>query len=98
MKIPLKPINKSVIIRELEKKETTKEGIILPDSRPEEIVEAGMIVAVAKDCKHVKVGDTVYYNKYNPQDLKIEVDGKEIILFVAPEKDIMAIYGIQEKG
>jgi len=94
MKIPLRPINGTVIIRELEKKETTVGGLILPEHDPEEIVEAGMIVAVAEDCKYVKVGDTVYYNKYNPQDLKIEVDGKEIILFVAPERDIMAIYDV----
>ena len=73
--------------------------MILPDSEAEEVVEAGKVVAVAEDCENgIKVGDTVYYCKYNPQDLKLEVDGKEITLFVAPEKDIMAVHAIQEKG
>ena len=99
MKIPLKPINRTVIIRELDKKETTVSGLILPDHEADEVVEAGLIVAIAKDCKNdIKVGDIVYYNKYNPQDLKIKLDGKEIILFVAPEKDIMAIMIYKKHG
>ncbi len=93
MKIPLRPINKTVIIRELKQKETTKGGLILPEHDVEEVVEAGKIVAMADDCENdIKVGDVVYYCKYNPQDLKVTVKGKEIILFVAPEKDIMAVY------
>lgn len=91
MNVPLRPINKTVIIRELKRREKTMSGLILPDHETEEVVEAGKIVAVAEDCEYVKTGDIVYYVKYNPQDLKIEIDGKEITLFVTPEKDIMAI-------
>lgn len=92
MNVPLKPINKSIIIRELKQKETTKSGLVLPPHDVEEIVEAGKVVAVAEDCKNdINVGDVVYYCKYNPQDLKLEVDGKDIVLFVAHENDIMAI-------
>ncbi len=98
MKIPLRPINKTVIIKELEKEQQTPGGIILlPDADVEEVVEAGEVVAVAKDIENdIKVGDIVYYCKYNPQDLKLKVDGKEITLFVAPEKDIMGVYGAQK--
>ncbi|MCL6098607.1 MAG: co-chaperone GroES [Bacteroidetes bacterium] len=91
----IKPLADRVIVKPKEAEETTKGGIILPDTAKEKPVE-GTIVAVGAgkvtdDGKTVamslKVGDVVLYGKYSGTEVKI--DGEEYLIM--RESDI---YGI----
>ncbi len=76
--------------------EVTKSGIVLPDTVDKERPEQGEVVAVGEgklldDGKRapmsVKVGDTVMFKKYSPDEIK--VDGEDLL--VISESDILAI-------
>lgn len=91
----IKPLADRVIVKPKEAEETTKGGIILPDTAKEKPIE-GVVVAVGdgritEDGKlismNVKVGDTVLYGKYSGTEVKI--DGDEYLIM--RESDI---YGI----
>jgi len=78
----IKPLGDRVIVRPKEAEETTKGGIILPDTAKEKPVE-GTIVAIGEgktteDGKliklTVKVGDIILYGKYSGTEIKIEGD------------------------
>ncbi|MEW6506916.1 MAG: co-chaperone GroES [Bacteroidota bacterium] len=91
----IQPLQDRVIVKPKEAEETTKGGIILPDTAKEKPIE-GTVVAVGEgkvtdDGKvvklAVKVGDTVLYGKYSGTEVKIE--GEEYLIM--RESDI---YGI----
>jgi chaperonin GroES len=91
----IKPLGDRVIVRPKEAEETTKGGIILPDTAKEKPVE-GTIVAIGEgktteDGKliklTVKVGDTILYGKYSGTEVKI--DGDEYLIM--RESDIFGI-------
>jgi chaperonin GroES len=94
-KINLKPLADRVIIKPMEAEETTKGGIILPDTAKEKPIE-GTVVAVGpgkvndegKTTKpEVKEGDKVLYGKYSGTE--VTVDGEEYLIM--RESDIFAI-------
>lgn len=90
----LRPLADRVLLQSLEAEETTKSGIILPESAKEKPQEA-KVVAVGEgkieDGKRlpllVKVGDVVIYSKYAGDEVKI--DGEEYTLI--EEEKILAI-------
>lgn len=91
----IQPLQDRVIVKPKEAEETTKGGIILPDTAKEKPIE-GTIVAVGEGKTTddgrlvkltVKVGDTVLYGKYSGTEVKIE--GEEYLIM--RESDI---YGI----
>ena len=91
----IKPLGDRVIVRPKEAEETTKGGIILPDTAKEKPVE-GTIVTIGEgktteDGKliklTVKVGDTILYGKYSGTEVKI--DGDEYLIM--RESDIFGI-------
>ncbi|HOB91730.1 MAG: co-chaperone GroES [Bacillota bacterium] len=90
----IKPLADRVVVKPIEREETTKGGIVIPDTakdRPQE----GEVVAVGpgkyEDGKRVpmevKVGDRVIFAKYGGTEIKI--DGEEYL--VLRESDILAI-------
>ena len=96
-KINLKPLEDRVIVKPSEAEETTKGGIILPDTAKEKPIE-GTVVAIgpgktADDGKlvkpEVKVGDKVLYGKYSGTEVTVE--GEEYLIM--RESDIFAIIG-----
>jgi chaperonin GroES len=91
----IKPLGDRVIVKAKEAEETTKGGIILPDTAKEKPIE-GTIVAVGAGkvteegklvAMSVKVGDIVLYGKYSGTEIKI--DGEEYLIM--RESDV---YGI----
>ena len=91
----IKPLGDRVIVQPMAAEETTKGGIILPDTAKEKPIE-GTIVAVGpgrvtdegKEIKmSVKAGDKVLYGKYSGTEVNIE--GNEYLIM--RESDI---YGI----
>lgn len=92
----IKPIYDKVLVKAINKDEVTKSGIVLPDTVDKERPEKGEVVAVGdgkvlengqKSPMLVKVGDTVLFKKYSPDEIK--VDGVDYL--VIREEDIMAI-------
>ena len=92
----IKPLGDRVLVEPLDREETTKSGIVLPDTAKEKPQE-GTIVSVGsgrvddKGQKHaleVKAGNKVLYGKYAGTEIKIE--GKEYLIL--SEKDILAIF------
>ena len=91
----IRPLHDRVIVKRVEEEETTKGGIIIPDTAKEKPVE-GKVVAVgdgkvADDGKkiplEVKAGDKVLFGKYAGTEIQIE--GEEHIIM--REDDIIAI-------
>lgn len=94
-KFKIQPLQDRVIVKPKEAEETTKGGIILPDTAKEKPIE-GTIVAVGegKVAENgtvtkltVKVGDVVLYGKYSGTEIKVE--GEDYLIM--RESDI---YGI----
>lgn len=93
----IKPLADRVIVKPNAAEETTKGGIILPDTAKEKPIE-GTIIAVGagrvtEDGKsvpmNVKVNDKVLYGKYSGTEIKIE--GEEYLIM--RESDIYGIVG-----
>ncbi len=92
----IKPLNDHIIIKPLEEKETTKGGIILPETVDKEKPERGEVLAVgpgkllengSRAALSVKIGDRVMFKKYGPDEIR--VDDQELL--VIKEEDIIAI-------
>ena len=91
----LRPMGDRVVIKPAEREETTKTGIVLPDTSKEKPQRGEVIAAgpgrVADDGKRidleVKVGDTVLFAKYAGTEFKLEDDE----LLILSEKDILAV-------
>ena len=91
----IRPLHDRVIVKRIDEEETTKGGIIIPDTAKEKPSE-GKIVAVGKgkvlengevQALEVKKGDKVLFGKYAGTEIKIE--GVEHLIM--REDDIIAI-------
>ncbi len=94
-KINYQPLGDRVIVEPQSPEQTTKSGIVLPDTAKEK-PQTGVVLAVgpgktSEEGKtipvNVKEGDTVIYAKYGGTELKVE--GKEYLII--RESDILAI-------
>jgi chaperonin GroES len=92
----LRPLADRLIIAAGKKEEVTASGLVLPDTASKERPEQGEVIAVGpgrldEDGERmpmsVKVGDTVVFKKYAPDE--VEVDGKEYL--VISESDVLAV-------
>ena len=96
-----KPLSNRVFIEPLEEEKTTKSGIVLPypaekKKHEKEKRVRGKILATGPGKLNekgervpmsVKIGDTVLFKKYGPDE--IEIEGKKYL--VGDEEDILAI-------
>ncbi len=91
----LEPLHDRIIIKPSQPDETTKGGIIIPDTAKEKPMQ-GEIVAVGQgkvgdDGKviplQVKAGDKVLYGKYSGTE--VSVDGEDMLIM--RESDVFAI-------
>jgi chaperonin GroES len=86
----MKPINDRVVIKPASAEETTKGGIIIPDTAKEK-PQRGEVVAVGpgKDGNAMTVskGDTVLYGKYAGQEINYE----GVDYLIMREDDILII-------
>ena len=92
----LKPVSDHIILKAVEKEKTTASGIIIPETADKERPEKGEVIAVGpgkilengdRQQIEIKVGDTVIFKKYAPDEVKI--DGEEYL--VIRESDVVAI-------
>jgi chaperonin GroES len=91
----LRPLGDRVVIKPSAREETTKSGIVLPDTAKEKPQEGTILAAgpgrILDDGKReamdVKKGDKVLYAKYAGTEFKIEGDD----LLIVSQKDILAV-------
>ncbi len=92
----LRPLGDRVVVKPLSQDEVTKSGIIMPATVDKERPERGEIIAIGPGKlldngsfapMGVKVGDTVVFKKYSPDEVKID----NIEYLVISESDIMAV-------
>ncbi|MBT4350003.1 co-chaperone GroES [bacterium] len=72
----LKPLGDRVVVKALPKKETTKSGIILPDTVNEKNKQEGEIIAIGTGEKVIalklSVGQKVVFSEYGGSEIKVE--------------------------
>jgi len=91
----IRPLQDRVIVKRVEEEETTKGGIIIPDTAKEKPIEGKVTAAgkgkVREDGKvqplDVKKGDRVLFGKYAGTEVKIE--GEEHLIM--REDDILGV-------
>ena len=91
----IKPLQDRIIVKRLEGEDTTKGGIIIPDTAQEKPSE-GLVVAVGKGKVlengkqiplDVKKNDRILFGKYSGTDVKI--DGEEYLIM--REDDVLGV-------
>lgn len=92
----LKPLSNNIILEAAEEEKTTKSGIVLPETAEKEKPTKAKVIAVGDGRLNekgeripvsVKVGDTVLFKKYGPDE--VELEGKKYL--IAEEADILAV-------
>jgi chaperonin GroES len=93
----LRPLGDRVVLKPVEREETTKSGIVLPDTAKEKPQE-GIVEAVGtgrildngtKVANELKVGDKVLYAKYAGNEFKLD----DVEYLIISEKDVLAVVG-----
>ena len=91
----LRPLSDRVVIQPSPHEETTKSGIVIPDTAKEKPQE-GKVLAVGpgrflddgkREQMDLKRGDTVLYAKYAGSEFKL--DGEDLLIISA--KDVLAV-------
>jgi len=91
-----KPLSNHLFIEPVEEEKKTKGGIVLPETAEKERPMQGKVVAVGPGKRNdkgelqpmsVRVGDTVLFKKYGPDE--VEIEHKKYL--VGDEDDILAI-------
>ena len=95
VEVKLRPLGDRVLVKPLGREETTKSGIVLPDTAKEK-PQRGTIVAVGagrldddRIPVDVEVGNEVLFAKYAGTEFKL--DDEEYLILA--EKDILAVLG-----
>jgi len=91
----IRPLHDRVLVKRLEEQETTKGGIIIPDTAKEKPIEGEVMATgngkILEDGKvrplDVKKGDRILFGKYSGTDVKIE--GNEHLIL--REEEILAV-------
>jgi chaperonin GroES len=91
----IRPLYDRIVVKRIEERETTRRGIIIPDSAQEKPQE-GEVIAVGQgkrldDGKLValdlKAGDRVLFGKYSGNEIKL--DGEEYLIM--REDDVLGV-------
>jgi chaperonin GroES len=91
----IRPLHDRVLIKRLKEEETTKGGIIIPDTAKEKPIEAEVIAVgsgkVLEDGNvrplSVRPGDRILFAKYSGNEVKL--DGEDVLIL--REDDILGV-------
>jgi chaperonin GroES len=95
MAAKLTPLHDRILVRRIEESETTRGGIIIPDSAKDKPQE-GEVIAVGKGKSNdegkvfpldVKAGNRILFGKYSGTEIKI--DGEEFLIM--REEEVLGI-------
>jgi len=91
----IRPLYDRIVVKRIEEQETTRNGIVIPDSAKEKPQE-GEVMAIGKGKRlddgklvalDVQVGDRILFGKYSGNEIKL--DGTEYIIM--REDDVLGI-------
>jgi chaperonin GroES len=82
-----KPLGARVMVKEVEREQTTESGIVLPDTAKEKPQSAEVVAVGAHEDVKVSVGNVVVVRKYSGTE--VELDGEEHRIVDA--KDILGV-------
>jgi chaperonin GroES len=94
----IRPLYDRIVVKRIEEQETTRNGIVIPDSAQEKPQE-GEVIAVGhgkrlEDGKladlDVKVGDRILFGKYSGSETKLE--GSEFLIM--REDDVLGVLSV----
>lgn len=83
-----KPLKDRVFISYSDETEKTAGGIYVPDTAKEK-PQKGKVEAVGPEVKELKVGDTVFFDRYSGS--KVNIDNNEYLII--KEEDILGVIG-----
>ena len=98
----IRPLYDRIVVKRIEEQETTRNGIVIPDSAKEKPQE-GEVMAIGKGKRlddgqmialDVKVGDRILFGKYSGNE--IQVDGTEYIIM--REDDVLGVLDATPKS
>jgi chaperonin GroES len=95
----IKPLGNRILVKQFTSEETTKSGIVLPDTADKEKKAQGTVVALGSGDLVVqsglKAGDVVVFGRYAGDEIEIDESGKKVeykVLSVGGDKDeVLAI-------
>ena len=91
----IRPLYDRVVVKRIEERETTRRGIVIPDSAQEKPQE-GEVIAVGHGKRlddgrlvalDLKAGDRILFGKYSGNDIKL--DGEEYLIM--REDDVLGV-------
>jgi len=94
----LKPLGDRLVVKPATREETTKSGIVLPDTAKEK-PQRGTVIAAGEGRRDddgdripldVKVGDEVLFAKYAGTEFKLDDED----LLILSEKDVLAVLSV----
>lgn len=87
----LRPLGDRVVVEPISAQESTKSGIILPETVDKEKKAEGKIIAIGDGEKIIKlglsIGDKVLFGKYAGEDVKVN----EIEYKILTHEDVLAV-------
>jgi chaperonin GroES len=86
MGVKFKPLKDRVFVSYTEEMEKTAGGLYIPDSAKEK-PQIGKVENVGDEVKTLKVGDKIYFDRY--QGSKINIDNVEYLII--KEEDVLGI-------
>src|SRR3977135_4280915 len=97
----IRPLHDRIVVKRIDEQETTRSGIIIPDSAQEKPQEAEVVAIghgkrlengelVALD---VKVGDRILFGKYSGNEIRL--DGEEYLIM--REDDVLGVLSAAPK-
>ena len=81
------PLADRVFVTYTEEMDRTAGGIYVPDSAKEK-PQRGIVRAVGKDVKNLKVGDQILFDKYSGS--KLRIDDEECLII--KEEDVLGVF------
>jgi chaperonin GroES len=87
----LRPLGNRIVVEPITEEETTKSGIVLPDTVDKEKKAEGKVLAIGDGEKiqklNLKEGDKVLFGKYAGEDVKVD----DIEYKILTDEDVLAV-------
>jgi chaperonin GroES len=98
----IRPLYDRIVVKRIEEQETTRNGIVIPDSAKEK-PQQGEVISIGRGKRlddgkmvtlDVQVGDRILFGKYSGNDIKL--DGIEYIIM--REDDVLGVLDTASKA
>ena len=75
----VKPLGARVVVKKVEREQTTESGIVLPDTAKQKPQTAEVVAVGAHEDVKVSVGDVVVVRKYSGNEVKLNGEEQRIV-------------------